>query len=331
MNVDVETQDVSDQMSRVQTKRFPAYSKIFALGTRHTEDILQSGEIQITEKVDGSQFAFGKLDGRVRCRSKGQEIHMEAPDKMFEEGVNYVQSIAHVLVEGCVYYCEYLRKPKHNTLAYDRIPTNHLALFAMSFNDVFSTRHEYLTMVAEGILDIEVVPLVYEGPAIDVSPEDVLAMIDRKSFLGSQNIEGVVIKNFRERLVGGQLIPVQSAKYVSEAFKEVHRENWSAENTSGGKWQAFKDSYRTTARWNKAVEHLRDAGKLQRAPQDIGALIKEVREDITAEEKEIIKDKLWKEFSGDLIRRATAGLPEWYKEKLVLEMVDQDPTVSGED
>ncbi|MBK9272829.1 MAG: hypothetical protein IPM48_14685 [Saprospiraceae bacterium] len=37
------------------------------------------------------------------------------------------------------------------------------------------------------------------------------------------------------------------------------------------------------------------------------------------EEKENIKEFLWKEFSGELLRTARSGFPEWYKKKLVEE------------
>jgi len=316
---------VEQQMSRVPTKRFPPYPKIFALGSRGTENILSGSHIQITEKVDGSQFAFGKLDGRLRCRSKGQEIHIDSPDKMFEEGVEYVKSIEGRLPEGMVFYCEYLRKPKHNVLAYDNTPLHHLALFAVSDDDTFVTRHSSLRAMAAQ-LDISVVDVIYEGSGDNVTPEDVLGMIDRVSGLGGQNVEGVVIKKFEEILIGGQLLPVTSAKYVSEKFKEVHSGEWAKENTAKGKWDVWKMGFQSEARWNKAVQHLKEAGTLDGSPRDIGKLMKEVKEDIVAEEKEAIKDKLWKEFSGDLLRFSTRGLAEWYKEKLVLELGDADET-----
>lgn len=42
----------------------------------------------------------------------------------------------------------------------------------------------------------------------------------------------------------------------------------------------------------------------------------EIHRDIEEEEKEIIKEWLWKEFGKDLKRKAAAGFPEWYKEQL---------------
>lgn len=49
-----------------------AFPKIFAIGTKYIDSIFDN-EVEITEKVDGSQFAFGKIDGEVYCRSKGNQ------------------------------------------------------------------------------------------------------------------------------------------------------------------------------------------------------------------------------------------------------------------
>lgn len=109
-----------------------------------------------------------------------------------------------------------------------------------------------------------------------------------------------------------------SGKYVTEAFKEVHIKNWKKENTGKGKLEVAISQYKSEARWNKAVQHLRDDGNLTGTPKDIGGLIKEVREDIIAEEKEHIKDQLWDIYKNDFLQSASNGLPQWYKEKLVL-------------
>lgn len=63
-------------------------------------------------------------------------------------------------------------------------------------------------------------------------------------------------------------------------------------------------------------------GELVGGPADIGRLIKEVRLDITLEEKENIKEELWKIYKDDFMRHAVSGLPEWYKKKLATGDVD---------
>lgn len=296
---------------------FAAFPKIFALGTKPVANILDN-EVEITEKVDGSQFIFGNINNVLYVRSKGAEMSVYAPEKMFTEAVEYVHKLFEegIIPEGYSFYAEYLKKPKHNTLEYDRIPKNHLALFGVCHVPTRTFIKDYRTIQSlADSLNIDTVPLIYSG---QITAEEVLKLLGRKSYLGKADIEGVVIKSYNDLLVGGQLLPVTSAKYVSEAFKEVHQKTWSKENTNGGKWDTFKQAHRTEARWNKAVQHLKESGQLLCEPKDISLLIKEVREDVIKEEKENIKEFLWREFGSDLIRCSTAGLPEWYKEQLAL-------------
>ena len=295
-----------------------AFPKIFHIGTSFISDIFV-GPVEITEKIDGSQFVFGKdLSGHLFMRSKGAQLFAENPEKMFEPAINYVLSIQQYISRNTAFYCEYLRSPKHNTLTYSRIPRNHLMLWGVSnfIGDRFTSQHTVIEEWADD-LDIEPVPLLYYGEI--QHPDDILKFMHKESGLGGAEAEGVVVKNYAQQfLLGGQPIPVMAGKYVSEAFKEVHRTGWAKENTAVGKWQAFKDGYATEARWAKAVQHLRDAGKLTDSPRDIGPLLKEIKDDIVAEEKEIIMEFLWKEFGPDVLRRAVAGFPDWYKQQLLM-------------
>jgi hypothetical protein len=108
------------------------------------------------------------------------------------------------------------------------------------------------------------------------------------------------------------------AKVVREDFKEVHAGEWGKANPSSKDVVgAIIEAYKTEARWNKAVQHLRDEGRLLEAPQDIGELIKAVNNDVLDEEKEVIKEILFKHYWKDISRGITSGLPEWYKRKLL--------------
>ena len=289
-----------------------AFPKIFAIGTDYIRDIFNE-PVEVTEKVDGSQFAFGRVKGQLHLRSKGAQLYTANPEKMFAEGIAYVEQIQHRLPDGIVFYTEYLKKPKHNTLAYSRTPKNHLILFGvMHISQKFYLNiDEYAEM-----LGIEPVPVLHFGNignALELS-----SMLERESVLGGAKIEGVVVKNFeRQFLLGGQPLPLMAGKFVSESFKEVHRERWGAEEKGKSRMEVFFDSFRTPARWEKAVQHLAERGELENEPRDIGKLFKEVHTDIEAEEMENVKLFLWNEFKNELKRRATGGLPEWYKERLM--------------
>ena len=61
-----------------------SYPKVYALGHPATKDIF-SGEVLVEEKIDGSQFSFGVIDGVLRTRSKS----CEPPDgRMFDLAVS---------------------------------------------------------------------------------------------------------------------------------------------------------------------------------------------------------------------------------------------------
>jgi len=294
-----------------------AFPKIFALGTDYVSKIADN-EVEITEKIDGSQFSFGKIDGNLMTRSKGCMIFEGESNKMFNLATDYVRSISDKIPDNTIFYCEYLQKPKHNSLTYDRVPKNNLILFGVCDNtDKFISKYEELLKFGE-LLDIEVVPLLYKGNIELKNIEFFDQLLDRESVLGKAKIEGFVVKNYEQAfLLGGQPIPLMSSKYVSENFKEVHRNTWGVENESKSKWGLFIDGYKTEARWLKSVQHLQDNGLLDNSPKDIGNLINEVKKDIQDEEKEIIKEFLYREYSGELFRKAVSGLPEWYKKYLI--------------
>ena len=107
-------------------------------------------------------------------------------------------------------------------------------------------------------------------------------------------------------------------KYVSEAFKEVHGGEWRENNpTNRDVIDRLILMYRTPARWAKAVQHLRDAGKLTDSPKDIGPLIKEVQVDVEAECADEIKEQLYRHAISHIRRAISGGLPEWYKQELM--------------
>jgi hypothetical protein len=50
-------------------------------------------------------------------------------DPLFIQGINYVKHIQDMLVPNWIDRAEYLSKPNHRSLAYTRMPDNHLILF----------------------------------------------------------------------------------------------------------------------------------------------------------------------------------------------------------
>lgn len=197
-----------------------SYPKIYNLGHAALAELLLD-PVTVEEKVDGSQFSFGVIHGVLRCRSKGQELIVAAPEKMFE----------------------------------------------------------------------------------------------RASCLGGAKVEGIVVKNYRRF---GPDKKALMGKHVGEDFKEVHKAEWSKSNpTRGDVLEELIRVHRTPARWHKAIQHLAERGELETSPRDIGRLIPEVRADIEAECADAIKEALWRWAKPHILRGATAGLPEWYKQRLL--------------
>ena len=295
-----------------------AFPKIFTIGQKYIHNIFED-EVEITEKVDGSQFSVAKIEGELVFRSKGKVQEVECPDKLFREGIEYLQTVKDKMPPKTQFYMEYMKKPKHNTLTYERIPKNHFALFGIKgiSSEEFISDYDTLCAWAEE-LGIETVPLLFKGKVEDF--EQMKSLLDKESILGKTKIEGFVVKNYNKVvMLGGHIVPIMCGKFVSEEFKEVHGKNWKRENTGKGKWDTFKEKYQTEARWLKAIFYLRDNGELEESPRDIGKIMKQVNLDIIEECKEEIQDFLWKEFGKDLLRQSTRGLPQWYKEYLAKE------------
>ncbi len=289
----------------------PSYPSVYNLGHRAIEGIFAE-PVHLQEKVDGSQFSFGVLEGEVRARSKGRQITVESPDAMFKSAVETVYELEDTLHPGWIYRGEVLSKPHHNSLEYSRVPKGNVILFDISTD----AGERYLTpqeAFEESVrIGLEFVP--YLGLVKITSPEQFLEFLERDSCLGGCKIEGVVAKNY-DRFCPDK--HVMMGKYVSEAFKEIHDKSWGDRNPSNKDIDAIIiDNFRTEARWEKVVQHLRDDGRLLDEPKDIGPLIKELNDDILGDE-EMIKDQLFKHHWKTISRGLARGFPEWYKGKLL--------------
>ena len=332
-------------------KGLHSYGTIYNLGHRAVHELL-SWPVVVQEKIDGSQFSFGVTEVNVSrgyagepppdpfgvtevnvsrgyagepppdpilerilvMRSKGAQIFPGTKDKLFGPAIATAQALFQEgkLTPGWTYRGEAVTKPKHNTLAYDRIPIGGVILF-----DIDAGEEDYFqrpATVAENAayLGLETVPTVFEG--VVTSLDQVHGFLDRVSVLGGSKIEGVVLKAYGHY---GPDKKTLMAKYVSEAFKEVHGVDWKSRNpVSGDIILKLIERLRTPARWNKAVQHLQERGELQDAPQDIGPLMREVALDVLKEEREMITHELFTYAWPKIQRGIAAGLPQWYKDQL---------------
>lgn len=294
------------------TDSWHSYPSVYALGHKAIKELF-ADPVLVEEKIDGSQFSFGMIEGTLRCRSKGQEIFLDGPvDGMFQAAVDTVREVAAVLHPDWTYRAEYLQKPCHNALAYERVPQKHLIVFDINTDHEAYLSYEEKALEAERI-GLEVVPLL--GAGTYTTPGEIVGFLNRQSALGGQLVEGVVVKNYARFGMDKKAL---MGKYVSERFKEVHKAKWG-ESNPGQKdvIQRLIDRYKVPARWEKSIQHMRDAGTLQNAPQDIGPLMKEIGADIEKECADEIRDALYA-WGWPHIRRAVAvGFPDWYKQRLL--------------
>jgi hypothetical protein len=292
-----------------------SYPSIYNLGHAAIADLLKTPVI-VEEKIDGSQFSFGvhRDTGELMCRSKGAVVNVALPEGMFKRGVETALELKHKLVPGWTYRGEYLNTPSHNTLIYKRVPKQHFILFDINTGlEQYATPEEKAEESAR--LGLECVPILFRGMLTDL--DLFRKLLETESVLGGQKIEGVVIKPENYALFGRDKKCLMG-KFVSEAFKEAHVGAWKEKNpTQGDAIATLGASLCTQARWMKAVQHLKEAGRLEDSPKDIGPLLKEIPEDIKKECEGEIKDALWKWAWPHLRRAAVKGFPEWYKEQLV--------------
>jgi hypothetical protein len=290
-----------------------SYPKVVALGNQGSNHIF-GVPVQIEEKIDGSQFSFAKLNGKLVMRNKGQILNDPHHNNMFYNACHYVQSIEDRLPEGVKFYTEYIRKRRHNCLGYDTIPTNHLVLWAIKKvfdggDGEFDMSRPSLLYYARA-LNIDVVP-AFENGIILKSPQDLVKYLKMESYLGGTLVEGLVIKPLHYLSVG--------VKLVSPSFREKMVGKKSGDHSVDPVEDYFL-SFKTEARWNKAIFHLRDADQLSLSHRDIGPLMKELHQDITDEEEQEIKNWLFCHYQKLFKRTVSTGFADYYKQWLIKQM-----------
>ncbi|KKN44380.1 hypothetical protein LCGC14_0693760 [marine sediment metagenome] len=294
-----------------------SYSSPLNLGHAGLKQFWGDEPVTATEKIDGSQFSFALMEGELACRSRNAQIDLEDPG-MFKLGVQTVLDIHQqgLLHEGWVYRGEYLSKPEHNTMAYDRVPRGNIMLFDIDRGD-----QDYLASWAmleseANFLDLECVPRLI---TFNTKPTiaEVTALLDVESVLGGGKIEGLVLKNYSAFGRDGKVL---MAKMVSKDFRERHSKGWKERNPGQGDFIVqLTQGLATEARWMKAVQHLREAGELEGVPQDIPLVMREIVRDVEEEHAGEVRDELFAHFWPQIKRGVNRGAAEWYKALLAEE------------
>jgi hypothetical protein len=306
------------------------YPKVRSVGHREVGHLLPSPWVVVQEKVDGSNFSFGiGKYGILHCASHHQDLSWADPNPMFAEVMRYVRSIESLLVPEVIYRCEMVTKPRQNQLTYLSAAQNGLVLFDVEMMDDALRPLELVLPCVEfpvegappfphlaeiaNKLGIDCTREIYHGP---MTLEDLTqwwpGWQTTASFLGGCDMEGVVVKDIaRSTPEGGRL----QAKLVRPEFKEQQRHQGGATKQLGV--EHFGVAFGGPERWRKAVQRLREGGLIVGGPEDIGGLIREVRDDVYAEASDEIKARLWEKFRKEILAGSTRGLAEWYKDFLI--------------
>lgn len=283
-----------------------SYPKVEAFGSRNVREVLHD-YVFVQEKLDGSQFRFIKHeDGVVRFFSRGGQKTLETADALFRPSMEAVLAVAEKLVTEVMYVGEALAKPKHNILAYEKTPEGHVVLFDIwSFPaEGYWTPSEVQTEAAR--LGFLPVPILAEGP--EFSHDDLMKLVSGSSVLGGCPREGIVIKNYARE---------QFAKIVAAEFQEVSGRKLRKPKAEGDSYALqLSRKYAPEARMLKAVQRLRDEGKLLEDPKDIGPLIKSVQQDVLDECREEIMNELFEKEWGKICKEIAPRTAWWYKERL---------------
>ena len=296
------------------------YPKILNVGNPSLENLFK-GPVVIEEKVDGSQFrVWFDADGKIHYGSKAVDYDDEhPPDRMFVPAIAEAEkhfSTLHENMAGFFFVFEFLATAQQNALTYARIPNDHLVLLEICQNGRWLIRSEKERW-AEA-LGFEIVPVLVQGEINSV--DELERLLERESFLGDVTVEGIVIKNYGQfhtfsYLAGAPVF----AKYVRQEFRELNRQVWGVGKSLE---ERVMEHFPLEPRWEKTVQHLRDAGKLGSGVKDIGLLMVAVEDDFESESKALVQELLWKEFSHGLRKMARRGFAEWYKKRLLQDSME---------
>ncbi len=300
--------------------RLKTYPKVHHLGDPMLDGILD-GKIIVEEKIDGSQFRI-KWDAdhqQVECASRRVEFKDNGVEGSFKKIVDHIEDVFKNLKWDKTTYLwgEYLGGVKQNSLVYERVPKNNLMIFDGFREKDGWFNHEMKEEVAKQ-LDVECVAQIWDGDGKDFTSKTIDQILKKYSALGPVIPEGIVVKNYGKYFDAGKYSWMEGwwmvGKFVRKEFQELNKASHLGDRD---KLANIKATYNNEARWNKAVQKLKDEGKLEHNMRDMAFLIREVMTDVTDECSQDIKDRLFKIYGRDIVKSSTRGLAEFYNKKLL--------------
>jgi hypothetical protein len=278
---------------------------------------MKGQQVIIQEKVDGSQISFGrKLDGFLHGKSHKKQLDMTAPNTMFGPAVASIKRADDKMCMGLapnyIFRGEYLSRPKHNILCYDRIPKQNVIIFDIEAGD--DSKAYFPPDVVRNIASkagFEVVPTLWKGQYDDVDFDLINELLKTRSILGGNLIEGIVIKCYSQRDANGDTL---MCKYVRDDFKEMN--GGKKNKTQVDIVNDIGNALAVHARFEKAVQHAIEEDELMGDMTDMGILMRKLNEDFE-EHVDEIKTQLYSHYRKQIQRVSANGFATWYKGKLL--------------
>lgn len=296
------------------TKTLSDYGKIYSILEPAMWSQFASRVVDIEEKVDGSQLSVHvSRAGELTVCSRKRNIPPDSPG-MFLRAMDTINDLKHKLTPDMIYVFEYLTKRKHNVISYTRIPTGGLVLFDYSGGMSSGCCRETVEKEAEAI-GVDCVPLLYSGPMLPM--DELKSLLDQESHLGGHNIEGLVIKDrFDTNHKDKKML---KAKLVSDEFKErmsAGSTDKLTKKTADDVIALLSSSLKAEARYEKAVQKVKEADGLTESMRDVGSCMKALGEDLREEHMDAIKQELFLAFWPRVQKEANADFARWYAARL---------------
>jgi hypothetical protein len=273
----------------------------------------------VQEKIDGSQFSFCKAaDSSVApvnffCKGNPKRTG----DALFNKGIAVVSMLHDKLNPELVYHSEYMSKPRHNAVTYDRLPKYYCVVYDIRhiISGQFFSPAEL--QVECDRLGLECVALLFDNSVtrdttLDAKAvaEDLIAQImDGRlaSCLGTNKPEGVVLKchNFMKEAtheLGTTTTSNTKLKFVTSAFKErksTKIPKTKADSLTPSQFlRSVGSLYDTQPRLRKGIQRMRDIRNLQceSSAEYREELEKDLDEDLIKEYGDMLKVTITAEF-----------------------------------
>lgn len=312
-------------METVKKTRLMSYPKIRYLEAYAPDEVINKGKWYIEEKVDGSQFRFSiNKYGEMLFGSHHVIFDKDAENGSWKPAIDSAKKGIKAFMEHIglrenevkvTFFGEYLSKPRHSTLKYERVPKGNIVLFDVCINESVWLKPEDVRKIAE-IMEVEPVNILKiedNLPNQDYLDETIN---NTTSSLGLTTIEGVVVKNpcYEINYVGTDYDAPFMFKKVRESFREENRITWKKDNPSNEDF--LKSLLSKEAVWNKIIATARDENKLTGDMKDMVVLTNILKDEFETEYDPFLKEEVYKHFKPVIYRNITRGLPEYYKSVL---------------